>query len=361
MEKLKSTQHNKVLALATKNMSNGPKDMETVDVMESGEVRLEKFKRVDIVKGSSKDHTFGSFKSSFGKSLTNCKQIIEEWKVLESQLPDSIYVRGYEERADLIQAMIVGPPGTPYQNGLFFFDLMLLDDYPTKPPLVHYKYHLSGFGLNPDLHPWTPVLKNLNFSTILEVLLWLRGSLSGKPYYYFSQNEEDCQIFNFRAFVASCRTMIRVMKYPPKHFEDFVVQHFGMNRELILRVCKAYSEGRAHVGFYEDGNFEMDPLQKVPRRLKKQMVTVYTQLKKAISGQPVSRPRLWCLNFIEEHYSFASSLARIICLILVISSLLNILLVMNRIHFLDKFNSLDLLLCLMLMIGWLLLVRLIKS
>lgn len=48
---------------------------------------------------------------------------------------DSIYVRGYEERMDLLRAAIVGPAGTPYHDGLFFFDIFLPSDYPNEPPV----------------------------------------------------------------------------------------------------------------------------------------------------------------------------------------------------------------------------------
>lgn len=38
---------------------------------------------------------------------------------------------------DLVRAVIVGVPGTPYQDGLFFFDFLLPYDYPQVPPVSH--------------------------------------------------------------------------------------------------------------------------------------------------------------------------------------------------------------------------------
>ncbi|XLR08874.1 hypothetical protein HN51_063881 [Arachis hypogaea] len=38
---------------------------------------------------------------------------MKEWKILEEHLPDSIYVRVYESRIDLMRAVIVGAAGTP--------------------------------------------------------------------------------------------------------------------------------------------------------------------------------------------------------------------------------------------------------
>lgn len=36
---------------------------------------------------------------------------------------------------DLLQAAIVGAPGTPYHDGLFFFDIFLPPEYPQEPPV----------------------------------------------------------------------------------------------------------------------------------------------------------------------------------------------------------------------------------
>lgn len=39
-------------------------------------------------------------------------------------------------RVDLLHAAMVGPAGTPYHDGLFFFDVKLPADYPATPPQV---------------------------------------------------------------------------------------------------------------------------------------------------------------------------------------------------------------------------------
>lgn len=36
---------------------------------------------------------------------------------------------------DLLRAVIVGASGTPYQDGLFFFDFHLPPEYPEVPPV----------------------------------------------------------------------------------------------------------------------------------------------------------------------------------------------------------------------------------
>ncbi|ONK69125.1 uncharacterized protein A4U43_C05F19610 [Asparagus officinalis] len=94
------------------------------------------FKQFDIVDDYSDHH----FLNNAGKGLTSqvkrgwLKKVQQEWGILKKDLPDSIYVRVYEERMDLARACIVGAPGTPYHDGLFFFDIFFPPDYPHEPP-----------------------------------------------------------------------------------------------------------------------------------------------------------------------------------------------------------------------------------
>lgn len=40
-------------------------------------------------------------------------------------------------RMDLFRAAMAGPAGTPYHDGLFFFDIKLPSGYPATPPQAH--------------------------------------------------------------------------------------------------------------------------------------------------------------------------------------------------------------------------------
>ena len=48
---------------------------------------------------------------------------------------NSIYVRFYVDRMDLLRVMVVGKDGTPYQNELFFFDIHFPFQSPDGPPV----------------------------------------------------------------------------------------------------------------------------------------------------------------------------------------------------------------------------------
>lgn len=53
-----------------------------------------------------------------------------------------ISVRVYEDRMDLLRAVVIGPAGTPYHDGLFFFDIQFPSNYPQSPPVCEWSCSL---------------------------------------------------------------------------------------------------------------------------------------------------------------------------------------------------------------------------
>ncbi|CAN4117707.1 unnamed protein product [Withania somnifera] len=227
------------------------------------------FKKFDTVDDHS-DH-FYSKQASSGKVASKnwAKKIQEEWKILEKDLPDTIFVRVYESRMDLLRAVIMGADGTPYHNGLFFFDVFFPSNYPNVPPLVH--YNSFGLRINPNLYNCGKVCLSLlntwsgqgkekwipRASTMLQVLVSIQGLiLNTKPYFnepgYASSRrtkvgEESSLWYNENTYILNLKTMVFSMRQPPKHFEDFVVGHFFQSAQDVLVACKAYMDG-AQVG-----------------------------------------------------------------------------------------------------------------
>lgn len=81
------------------------------------------------------------------------KRLITETTNLASSLPEGVYVRHASSRLDTMKVMIVGPVGTPYENGLFEFDLFCPENYPYAPPSMQFR--TTGGGLvrfNPNLY-----------------------------------------------------------------------------------------------------------------------------------------------------------------------------------------------------------------
>ncbi|XP_043703048.1 putative ubiquitin-conjugating enzyme E2 38 [Telopea speciosissima] len=255
-------------------------EVELVEIDDEDDEVLKKykdFKQFDTVEDYS-DHYYGQRNPSRAKPPKAwAKKIQEEWKIMETGLPDTIFVRVYEERMDLFRAVIVGAAGTPYHDGLFFFDVLFPSNYPNVPPQVH--YHSGGLRLNPNLYNCGKVCLSLlntwsgdanqkwipGKSTMLQVLVSIQALvLNAQPYfnepgYEMSRGqaagEKRSQQYNEETFILSCRTMLYSLNRPPKNFEDFVIGHFYKHAYDILEACKAYMEG-AQVGCLVKGGVQ---------------------------------------------------------------------------------------------------------
>jgi hypothetical protein len=81
------------------------------------------------------------------------KRILTEITILKTGLPPGIFVRYAESRPDVMKIVIIGPVGTPYENGIFEFDLWCDADFPKKPPVLEFKTTAGGtVSFNPNLY-----------------------------------------------------------------------------------------------------------------------------------------------------------------------------------------------------------------
>ncbi|XP_031474358.1 probable ubiquitin-conjugating enzyme E2 24 [Nymphaea colorata] len=274
--------------------SAGPSCPSLIEQIEANIARFREFKQFDTVVDHSDNH-FDKLQNPGKFSLFNTdnlhpqprqmtskewtRHIQQEWSILEKDLPDTIYVRVYEERMDLLRAVILGAAGTPYHDGLFFFDISFPQDYPYSPPLVH--YHSFGHRINPNLYECGKVcLSLLNTwhgsransetwipmrSTVLQVLVSIQGLvLNEKPYFNEpgyersagkKEGESKARDYNEQTFLLSVKSMLHLLRNPPKHFESFVAGHFYVHAPYILEACQAYMQG-AQVGCLAAGGIQ---------------------------------------------------------------------------------------------------------
>ncbi|KAJ8765002.1 hypothetical protein K2173_010474 [Erythroxylum novogranatense] len=242
------------------------------------------FKQFDIAEDPF-DHHFLDSNGQINNGRKWLKKVQQDWNILQSNLPDGIYVRVYEDRMDLLRAVIVGAYGTPYQDGLFFFDFQLAPEYPDVPPSAY--YHSGGWRINPNLYEEGKVCLSLlntwtgrgnevwdpTSSSILQVLVSLQGLvLNSKPYFNeagydkqigTAEGEKNSLSYNENTFLLNCKTMMYLMRKPPKGFEELIKEHFRRRGHYILKACDAYMRGNligsltkdASVSNKDDKNF----------------------------------------------------------------------------------------------------------
>ena len=109
----------------------------------------------DVLRNHRHEDKFGSTKTSNKGRLT---AIGREIANMTTSLPTGVFVRVAESRSDVMKILIVGIEGTPYEGGLFTFDLFLDSNYPNSPPKI--TFTLEGndsedWSFNPNLHKGT--------------------------------------------------------------------------------------------------------------------------------------------------------------------------------------------------------------
>ncbi|KAF5449000.1 hypothetical protein F2P56_029489 [Juglans regia] len=233
------------------------------------------FKHFDIAKDPMDHYFLGAYgQNNNGRKWY--KKVQQDWSILQNNLPDTIYVRVYEDRMDLLRAVIVGAYGTPYQDGLFFFDFHLPPEYPDVPPSAY--YHSGGWRINPNLYEEGKVCLSLlntwtgkgnevwdsKSSSILQVLVSLQGLvLNSKPYFNEAgydrqigtpEGEKNSLSYNENTFLLNCKTIMYLMRKPPKDFEELVKDHFRKRGYYILKACDAYMKGGLIGSLTEDAS-----------------------------------------------------------------------------------------------------------
>ena len=188
----------------------------------------------------------------------------------------TIWVRAWESRLDLLRCAIAGPPGTPYHDHLFLFDLCLPRDYPHSPPKV--SYHAFGLRVNPNLYDTGKVCLSLlgtwagregssevwspERSTLLQVLVSIQGLVLVKEPYYneagyekrvgSAEGAKGSRLYSESAFLLSCRSALRLLKRPPAPFGGLVRSFYGHHRERLFASCEAYLRNEVAVGGEEE-------------------------------------------------------------------------------------------------------------
>jgi ubiquitin-protein ligase len=202
-----------------------------------------------------------------GDAKKRLARVACEMSGLSSSLPvengSSIFVRCDDTRMDLLKALIVGPEGTPYANGLFEFDILLPPSYPHAPPQV--RLITTGGGqvrFNPNLYncgkvclsllgTWSGPGWNPKESTLLQVLVSIQ-SLILVPDPFFNEPGNDKSrpdlaeasldySANIRLQTAR-HAILGVMSQPSVVFLDVIQRHFYHKRHVIEEQLQEWSE-----------------------------------------------------------------------------------------------------------------------
>lgn len=215
--------------------------------------------------------TFGTY-SSGGKlgGVSFMGRAMTELQSLAGALPSlvhpdsSVFLRANESNITQMQAMIVGPKGTPYQNACFVFSITLPASYPSVPPKCVITNTGGGrFRFNPNLYANGKVCLSLlgtwagtpeemwnQDSSIYQVLVSIQSLiLIEEPYYnepslQYQQNKAASDSYSANVRQGAVKHgMIDLLKEKNSPFADAIAVHFRLKSEEIKEQIVAWNIG----------------------------------------------------------------------------------------------------------------------
>ncbi|EJF62287.1 hypothetical protein DICSQDRAFT_104652 [Dichomitus squalens LYAD-421 SS1] len=266
-----------------------PKDAIEVDGEDESEEGSEKpWKRFEVLPSAPADHAF--YNTSPAQPSRNfMARLTKEYKALQNSLPDSILVRAYEDRSDLLRSLIIGPENTPYEDAPFVIDWQLDSNFPQTPPIAHFLSWTNGNGrVNPNLYEEGKVClsilgtwagdKNESWSAARSSLLQAFVSIQGlvlvkepwfcEPAYEKLRGTEDgivnSRLYNEKAYVLSRGFVRRALEIPLGSLEAEINWFYYTNRKLkkVLDDAGALIEKSQRP---EESETEADRERAVPR------------------------------------------------------------------------------------------------
>uniref|UniRef100_A0A8D8MRR4 (E3-independent) E2 ubiquitin-conjugating enzyme n=2 Tax=Culex pipiens TaxID=7175 RepID=A0A8D8MRR4_CULPI len=192
------------------------------------------------------------------------KAVQREHRLLRTGLPPGVWVRTFEDRLDLLSVMIEGPKKTPYEDGLFLFDIQLGQDYPSAPPMCHYISYCSD-RLNPNLYEDGKVCVSLlgtwsgrgtemwgPNSTLLQVIVSIQGLiLVDEPYFNEAgyekqrgsqQGKENSRMYNEMVLLKLVQSMTKLICNPPEIFSEQILAHFSARGQGMYERIKCWMD-----------------------------------------------------------------------------------------------------------------------
>ncbi|XP_028306737.1 ubiquitin-conjugating enzyme E2O isoform X2 [Gouania willdenowi] len=217
-----------------------------------------------VLESSPETHSFKKMEFQAAEAKKFFSTVRKEMALLATSLPEGIMVKTFEDRMDLFSALIKGPTRTPYEDGLFLFDIQLPNIYPVVPPLFRYLSQCSG-RLNPNLYDNGKVCVSLlgtwigkgterwtSKSSLLQVLISIQGLiLVNEPYYNeagfdsdrgLQEGYENSRCYNEMALIKMVQSMTQLLQNPVEVFRQEIQEHFESSGWRLVHRLETWLE-----------------------------------------------------------------------------------------------------------------------
>lgn len=258
---------NKNIVISNNTDNNTDKNQDYINKLQNY-----RFDTSNIINSNYKKEYLTALNSS--KTSNQCmKRLSSEIPTLANDLPidtgASIFLRVDENNPRAMRALITGPPDTPYDSGIFIFDIYLPPNYPTDVPMVNFT-NTGGKRFNPNLYNCGKVCLSIlgtyvgpaasqtekwnTSSTLYQVLLSIQGQILvehpyfNEPGYQSSYKTADgtkksneynknIKLYTLQHAILD---LLENNKFP--EFKDIIDLHFKLKKEHITDICLKWSK-----------------------------------------------------------------------------------------------------------------------
>ena len=172
-----------------------------------------------------------------------------------------IYFHYDEEDVFSMKAMMVGPEGTPYYGGAYYFDIKFPKTYPLQPPLVKTMTQGNKTRFNPNLYTsgkvclsmlntwsgpgWTPCNSIESVLLSIQAMVLVKDPLKNEPGYETASKTTLNAYSSIIRFENIRISIIKMDQKPPDGFDIFKIdfmQEYIKRYNTILEIVKKYSK-----------------------------------------------------------------------------------------------------------------------
>jgi baculoviral IAP repeat-containing protein 6 (apollon) len=201
---------------------------------------------------------------------TVMRRMAKEFSMFNKSLPvhygSSILARVDDTNNRCIRCLITGPDDTPYDSGVFIFDVYITDEYPNGPPYMIFLNH-GGKRFNPNLYNCGKVCLSLlgtwrgtasegwnkETSTLYQLFVSVQAQIlidhpyfnepGHESYYGTSQGIQTSKVYNNHIrYFTMCHAVYDLLAttqaYP--EFREAIKKHFALKKDYILKTYKKW-------------------------------------------------------------------------------------------------------------------------